>query len=109
MLTRFSSLLLLLLLAVSAISGVPLHAAEQGECPMEGMEMMDCCKKAQQQETVPEVASAKLCCALNCQSGGPISPAGSPGLNIQTLPASSPGGTAADATRLMRPSVKELF
>jgi hypothetical protein len=99
MFARLSSLLLLFLLALSASGGIPMHAPEQGECPMaSGMQSMDCCKKAQQQNVTSEVISAKLCCSLDCQTGGPVSSTGRGNLSIQTLPASQPGGVAATST-----------
>jgi hypothetical protein len=99
MFARLSSFLMLFLLAVSALGGVPLHAPEQGECPMAGgMESMDCCKKAQRQELSSEVISAKLCCSLDCQGGGPVSSSGTANLSIRTLPASQPGGAVAVST-----------
>jgi hypothetical protein len=99
MFTRLLSSFVLLLLAGSAFGGVPMHAPEQGECPVaDGMEQMDCCMKAQQGETSPEVSSAKLCCALACQSGGPVSSSRTASLSIRVLPASQPGGVAAVST-----------
>jgi hypothetical protein len=96
MFTRLLSSFMLLLLAGSAFGGVPMHAPEQGGCPVaDGMEQMDCCLKAQQGEPSPEVSSAKLCCALDCQGGGPVSPSGTTNLSIRVLPATQPGGMAA--------------
>ena len=92
MLIRISSLVLLILLAVSAMGGVPLHSPEQGECPMGGMEMMDCCIKAQQQQMSADVAAAKLCCALNCQAEGTVPTSGSFTPGIGVLPTSEPAG-----------------
>ena len=66
---RITSLVVLLILAGGAVSGVPLHSNEQ-ECSME-MAGMDCCKKAAQTESLtPEVSTARLCCALNCPQSG---------------------------------------
>jgi hypothetical protein len=99
MFARLSSLLMLFLLAISASGGIPMHAPERGECPMaSGMQSMDCCKKAQQQKVTSEVISAKLCCSLECQTGGPVSSSRSANLGIQALPASQPGGAAAVST-----------
>jgi hypothetical protein len=99
MFVRLSSVVLLFLLAISALGGVPMHAPEQGACPVaNGMDQMDCCIKAQQGETSPEVSSAKLCCALDCQGGGPVSPSGTIRLSIRILPASQPGGVATVST-----------
>jgi hypothetical protein len=97
MFTHLLSLFMLLLLAGSTFGGVPMHTPEQGACPVaDGMEQMDCCLKAQQGVPSPEVSSAKLCCALDCQGGGgPVSPSGTTSLSIRVLPASQPGGVAA--------------
>ena len=70
---RLVSLLLLLILAGSALAGVPLHFGES-ECSMDGMMDMDCCKVALLQKETPKVADAKLCCALNCAQNGTTSP-----------------------------------
>jgi hypothetical protein len=72
---RLASLVLLLVLAGSAFAGVPLHFGES-ECGM-SMMAMDCCKAALLQQQTPEVADAKLCCALNCAQNGTTSPPGS--------------------------------
>jgi hypothetical protein len=110
MFARLSSLLMLFLLAVSAFGGVPLHAPEQGECPMAGgMQSMDCCKKAQQQEVTSEVISAKLCCSLDCQGGGPVSSSGTANLGIRALPASQPGGVASVSTLPVQFFLNEEF
>ena len=71
--TRLGSLFLLLVLAGSTFAGMPLHFGER-ECSMDGMMDMDCCKAALMQESSPEVADAKLCCALNCAKDGTTSP-----------------------------------
>jgi hypothetical protein len=70
---RLASLFLLLVLFGSAFAGVPLHFGES-ECGMESMMDMDCCKAALLQIQTPEVADAKLCCALNCAQNGTTSP-----------------------------------
>ena len=71
---RLASLFLLLVLFGSAFAGVPLHFGES-ECGMDGMMDMDCCKAALLQKESPQVADAKLCCALNCAQNGTTSPA----------------------------------
>jgi hypothetical protein len=71
--TRLGSLFLLLVLAGSTFAGMPMHFGER-ECSMDGMMDMDCCKAALMQESRPEVADAKLCCALNCAKDGTTSP-----------------------------------
>ena len=68
--TRLAALSLVLLLAGSALAGVPMKFGD-GECSMRGM---DCCKAALTQQTTPEVADAKLCCALVCAQNGTTSP-----------------------------------
>jgi len=73
---RLASLFLLLVLFGSAFAGVPLHFGES-ECSMGGTMDMDCCKAALLQKETPEVADAKLCCALNCAQNGTTSPPGS--------------------------------
>jgi hypothetical protein len=70
---RLASLFLLLVLATSAFAGVPLHFGES-ECGMDEMMDMDCCKAALLQKETPQVADAKLCCALNCAQNGTTSP-----------------------------------
>ena len=35
--------------------------------------MMDCCKKALEQNDSPHVAAARLCCAMNCNEPGSTS------------------------------------
>ena len=84
---RLASLILLLVLAGSAFAGVPLHFGES-ECSMDGMADMDCCKAALLQKEAPEVADAKLCCALNCAQNGTTAPA-----NAVRVTPPSPGRT----------------
>ena len=78
-----ASLFLLLVLAGSAFAGLPMHFGES-DCGMSGMMDMDCCKKALLKELTPEVADAKLCCALKCAQNGTTSP---PASNRVTPPA----------------------
>lgn len=72
---RFASLVLLVIMADSVVAGVPLHFG-QTECSMSGMMEMDCCKAGLMRQETPEIASAKLCCALNCAQDGTNSPPG---------------------------------
>lgn len=51
----------------SVIAGIPLHSEQ-------GCGEMDCCATAHKQDDAPEVASARLCCALNCQQPGTATP-----------------------------------
>lgn len=67
---RLASLFLLLVFAGSAFAGVPLEFGND-ECSMHPG--MDCCKVARAQTPTPEVADAKLCCALNCAQNGMMS------------------------------------
>src|SRR6266851_5749025 len=70
MVTRFSSLALILVIGGSVFAGIPLHSNQQ-ECSMPEMPGMDCCKKAAHAESLtPEVSTARLCCALNCSQSG---------------------------------------
>src|SRR5262245_21128808 len=46
----------------------------ESDCGMNSMMDMDCCKKALLEELTPEVADAKLCCALKCAENGTTSP-----------------------------------
>lgn len=73
MTSRLASLFLLLVLAGSTFAGMPMHFGE-AECSMGGMMDMDCSEAALMQESSPEVADAKLCCALNCAKDGTTSP-----------------------------------
>lgn len=69
--TRLASLFLVLVLAGSASAGLPLPFSAD-ECDMHPG--MDCCKTARAQTTTPEVAYAKLCCAIICAPNGTTSP-----------------------------------
>jgi len=72
--TRFTSLVLLLIVAGGAFAGTPLHSNEQS-CSMGGaMGEMDCCKAALRKAQTAESASARLCCALNCSRDGTSPP-----------------------------------
>ena len=59
-----TSFLLVLTLGSGVLAGTPVHssAGESG--------MMDCCKKALEQNESPHVAAARLCCAMNCNEPG---------------------------------------
>jgi hypothetical protein len=71
--SRLGSLFLLLVFAGSTSAGMPMHFGE-GECGMDSMMGMDCYEAALMQESRPDVADAKLCCALNCAKDGTTSP-----------------------------------
>ena len=78
--TRLISLVILLVVAGSAVAGAPLHSNEQS-CSMGGaMGEMDCCKAALSHKNTPQVASARLCCSLNCSQNGTTP---SNGVNLQ--------------------------
>jgi hypothetical protein len=66
---RVISLLLLLGSVGSAFAGIPVHSNEQ-TCPMGMMRGMDCCERALSKNNTPQVAKARLCCALNCSEEG---------------------------------------
>jgi len=73
------------MLAGSAFAGVPLHSNEKS-CSMDGaMGEMDCCKAALMQITTPEVAAARLCCAVVCSIDGTV-----PSGNLRISPKSQP-------------------
>src|SRR4030095_4240888 len=67
---RLASLFLLLVLTGSTVPGMPLHFGD-GECSMHGM--MDCCKAALMANDSPEIAAAKLCCAVDCPTNSSTS------------------------------------
>jgi len=58
---------LVLTLSGSVLAGVPIGAPAQ-VCSTTAMMAgeMDCCALAQMQAQTPEIAAAKLCCAINC-------------------------------------------
>jgi hypothetical protein len=68
-----TSLLLILTLGASVLSGMPLHFNEE-KCAMHGMS--DCCKTAQGHGEETDVASARVCCAVNCPQPGTSGPSG---------------------------------
>jgi hypothetical protein len=65
MLRRLINILLILAIGGSAVFGMPMHSgsSESG--------MMARCKAALQQDKSPQVAAARLCCAMNCDESGP--------------------------------------
>jgi len=94
--TRLASLFLVLMLAGSVFAGVP-QDLSQGECGMDEMMGMDCCKAALMQKVTPQVADAKLCCALYCTQNGTTSPPSGIRLTPASpvLPPTHPAITAA--------------
>jgi hypothetical protein len=64
---KFINLALILAVAGSVAAGMPMHSdgAESG--------MMDCCKKALEQNDSPHVTAARLCCTMNCSEPGSTS------------------------------------
>jgi hypothetical protein len=71
-----TSLFLILTLGASVLTGMPLHSNEE-ECAMHGMSGMDCCKTAQGHGNKSDVASARVCCAVNCSQSGATNQSGS--------------------------------
>ncbi|MGI9067983.1 MAG: hypothetical protein ACR2HX_16475 [Pyrinomonadaceae bacterium] len=69
-----TSLFLILTLGASVLSGMPLHSNEE-KCA-HGMSGMDCCKTAQGHGDKTDVASARVCCAVNCPQSGTSGPPG---------------------------------
>jgi hypothetical protein len=69
-----TSLFLILTLGASVLSGMPLHSNEE-KCA-HGMSGMDCCKTAQGHGDEKDVATARVCCALNCPQPGTSGPSG---------------------------------
>ena len=69
--TRIASLFLVLVFAGSVSAGLPLPFSAVA-CDMHSA--MDCCELALTRTTSPEVANAKLCCALSCAQNGTTSP-----------------------------------
>ena len=90
---RLTSLVLLLMLAGSAFAGVPLHSNEQSCSMGDAMGEMDCCKAALMQSKTPEVAAARLCCAIECSNDG-TAPSG----NLRISPNSQPEVSVFHAT-----------
>lgn len=70
---RLAPLFLLLVLAVTALAGVPLHFGEK-ECSMGGMMDMDCCRAALLKHQTKFTQEAELLCAINCAQNGTTLP-----------------------------------
>ena len=66
MVKRFTSFLLLLLLAGQTLAALPLHSAGTGGCEME------CCETAHQ--TGPAATIAGVCCLLECPPSAELLP-----------------------------------
>lgn len=62
------SCFVILALGAGIVAGMPLHS--NNESCMHGMTGMDCCKTAQGQGNLQEVATARVCCAVNCPQSG---------------------------------------
>jgi hypothetical protein len=67
---RSKAVVLLLVLSISVLLGMPLHAEQK--CHLPGM--ADCCAVARQQARTPQISGARLCCALNCTLPGTQGP-----------------------------------
>ncbi len=103
MLKRLTSLLLLLAVGAGVASGAPLHSGGR-ECGMEdSMSMMDCCKRARLHGDTPEVQAARLCCAVNCQSGGANGPASAVRVSAPQVAPSHPAAKPASAVLVIPP------
>jgi hypothetical protein len=91
MLKRLTNLLLMLAIGSSVVAGMPLHSGggDSG--------MMDCCKKALEQNDSPQVAAARLCCAVNCSTEGTTNPTSNSNLSARLQPAVSVHPAAATA------------
>lgn len=92
-----TSLFLGLTLGASVLVGMPLHSNEE-KCA-HGMSGMDCCKTALGHGDELDVASARVCCAINCPQSGTSGPSG-----LQ-LPKSSTVLAAAITPALIQPPV----
>ncbi len=79
-----TSLFLILTLGASVVSGMPLHSNEE-KCAMHGMSGMDCCKTAQRHGDKTDIASARVCCVVNCPQSGTTNPSGSELTKISTI------------------------
>lgn len=79
MMKPLTSLFLLIVFGIGAVAGMPMHDDVQKRS-MSGM--MECCEKARSHSQTPEVASAKLCCALNCRLPGSTVPTSQTHLNL---------------------------
>jgi hypothetical protein len=74
MMKRLTNLLLILAIGSSVVAGTPMPSGGSDSS------MMDCCKKALEENGSPSVAAARLCCAMNCNEPGSTS--SSPGQNF---------------------------
>jgi len=103
MFKRLTAILLLLALGAGAASGAPLHSGQK-ECGMgESMEMMDCCKRARSAGNTPDIQAARLCCAVNCQSGGANGPASAARVTPPQAAPLHPASAPAPAAPAARP------
>ena len=83
MLKKLTNFLLILTVASSVAAGMPVHSGGSDSG------MMDCCKKALEQDKSPHVSAARLCCAMNCNE--PRSTSGNTSQSFsQTGPESTP-------------------
>lgn len=60
-----TTLFLILAMAGSALTGMPLHSGNTNS------RMMKCCQKAKSKEKSKEASLARLCCAVNCGDSTP--------------------------------------
>ena len=105
MLRRLTALTFILALAAGTAAGAPLHYGGH-DCPMAGMEGMDCCEKARARENSPEVLAARLCCAFSCPQPAPVNTTNvGP---VQAPSADTPHPAAAPSQARVLPAVCEL-
>lgn len=69
------------------------------------METMDCCKRARLSGETPEIQAARLCCAVNCQSGGADGPASAARVSAPQVAPAHPSAASAPAA-LVPPRLK---
>src|SRR6267143_161476 len=69
MLNRLTTAVIVLVFGISAFAGANVYSGSS-DCAMSSMEGMDCCALAASQSLAPEVASAKLCCMIECPGPG---------------------------------------
>jgi len=77
-----TALFLILTLAASVVSGMPLHSNDE-KCAMHGMS--DCCKTAKGHGNETDVASARVCCVVNCPQPGTTNPSGGQSPKTSTI------------------------
>lgn len=102
MLRRLTALTFILALAAGTAAGAPLHNGGH-DCPMAGMEGMDCCEKARARENSPEVLAARLCCAFSCPQPAPVNTSGTEPVQGLSTAAPHPAATPSQAHAIHAP------